>query len=146
MGVSLLRETITVRKFSKHKAGPNLVLQALVKHFAHTQLLILLLLIIVVFLFDPNSHGNYKKLDGSPDGSRKKVKVDPIAMSADTGKLENRVNGMDALIYLANLTKTLLTPQMGLNLTSGSLPTLIAYSLQISTASVKYCVIKLLKT
>lgn len=54
------------------------------------------------------SQGNYKKMGGSPDGSREKVKMAPSAMSADIGKLVNRENGMDAPTYLVNLMNTLL--------------------------------------
>ena len=49
-------------------------------------------------------------MGGSPNGSRKKVIMDPSAMSVDIGKLENRENGMDVQTYLVNSMKTLLIP------------------------------------
>ena len=54
------------------------------------------------------SQGNYKKMGGSPDGSKAKVKMDPSATWVVTGKHENMENGTDAQIYLVNLSKTLL--------------------------------------
>jgi hypothetical protein len=70
---------------------------------------------LISFISDPSyssfySQGNYKKMGGSPNGSRKKVIMDPSAMSVDIGKLENRENGMDVQTYLVNSMKTLLIP------------------------------------
>lgn len=58
-----------------------------------------LLLFIMLYLI-LNSPGNYKRMDGSLDGSRGKVKMDPIAMPVGIGKHENSASGMDVQIFL----------------------------------------------
>lgn len=58
---------------------------------------------------------NYKKMDGSPDGFKGKVKMDPSLTWVVIGKHENRENGKYAQIYLVNLMKTLLIPSKGPN-------------------------------
>ncbi|KAJ6943257.1 hypothetical protein NC652_008896 [Populus alba x Populus x berolinensis] len=50
--------------------------------------------------------GNYKNMDGSPDGSKRKVKMDLSAMVVAIGKLESREIGMDVQIFLVNSMKT----------------------------------------
>ncbi|KAA8522246.1 hypothetical protein F0562_012919 [Nyssa sinensis] len=63
--------------------------------------------------------GNYKKMGGSPDGSKEKLKTDPSAMWVDIGKPESREIGMDAQIYLVNLMKTSITPPTGPDFSEG---------------------------
>lgn len=55
-------------------------------------------------------------MDGSPDGSKRKVKMDLSAMLVATGKPESRETGMDVQIYLANSMKTLWNLLKGLEL------------------------------
>lgn len=52
--------------------------------------------------------GNYKKMGGNPDGSRKKVKMDLSAMLVAIGNHGSRVNGMNAQTFLVNLLKPLI--------------------------------------
>ena len=45
-------------------------------------------------------------MDGSPDGSKGMVKMEPFGTLADTGKHGRRETGMDAQVYLVKLAKT----------------------------------------
>ena len=49
-------------------------------------------------------------MGGSPDGSKEKAKMDLFTTGVVTGKHGNGENGTDVLIYLENLTKSLLIP------------------------------------
>ena len=55
-------------------------------------------------------------MDGSPDGSKRKVKMDLSAMLVATGKPESRETGLDVQIYLANSMKTSWNVLKGLEL------------------------------
>lgn len=55
-------------------------------------------------------------MDGSLDGSVRKVKMDHSAMWAAIGKHESRVIGKGALIFLANLLKIFSVLPKGLDL------------------------------
>jgi len=55
-------------------------------------------------------------MDGSQDGSKRKVKMDLSAMLVATGKPESGETGMDVQIYLASSMKNLWNLLKGLDL------------------------------
>ncbi|KAE9459445.1 hypothetical protein C3L33_08666, partial [Rhododendron williamsianum] len=72
-------------------------------------------LVMIILTFFCCSQGNYRRMGGSPDGSKEKVKMDHSVTWVVTGKHENSENGTVACRYLVKLMKTLLIPLKGPN-------------------------------
>lgn len=65
--------------------------------------------IVLKFTLLECSQGNYKKMDGDPDGLTEKVKMDLTIIKVDIGRLKTREIGMGVQIYSEKLLKPLTT-------------------------------------